>query len=165
MRCARGIVVIKHRQCGEACSWARREGGDDCQCRRPKGEIYGTTWAPGDKPLLRCGEATNLGPSKPQQKEGELDLEYKDPNQIGFWGALTPGSDSREEDGDDGSVRYQLQVDTCNGTAWSSVARFLARTKADIVLVQEHHLGPSQVAAASKWANKRVWQTVWSAAE
>jgi exonuclease III len=127
--------------------------------------LFGDTWAPSGKPLLRYGEATNPGPERAQQKEGVLDLDFKDPTQEGFWGALLPGADLGSDEAGGKSVKYQLLVDTCNGTSWSSVARFLTRTRADIVLVQEHHLGPSQVAAASKWAGKRGWQTVWSAAE
>ncbi len=155
-RCTKCIVVIRKRQCATRCG-----------CRRgpSRNMLIGDAWAPSGKPLLRYGEATNPGPQRAQQKEGALELDYRDPTQEGFWGAMLPGADIGGREGKGESTEYQLLVDTCNGTSWSSVARFLTKTRADIVLVQEHHLGPSQVAAASKWAGKRGWQTVWSAAE
>ncbi len=123
----------------------------------------------GRQPPMRIGEAANPGPwDQPQQREGRMQIDFAAPSKEGFWGAKCAGgvdeagTDARRGDDTD---RYQLIVDTCNGTAWGTVARFLTRTKADLVLVQEHHLPAHQVAAASAWAIRRGWSTVWAPAE
>ncbi len=122
---------------------------------------------------LRVGEADNPGPATPQQREGAMNLDFKDPGKEGFWGAVLPGAPGADHAGraahrggaEDDHVKYQLEIDTCNGTSWGTISKYLTRTRADLVLVQEHHLGPGRIAAASKWAKRRGWQTVWNAAE
>ncbi len=75
------------------------------------------------------------------------------------------GERGRRDAGDEGGHRYQLCIDTCNGTSWGTIKRYMKRTRADVLLCQEHHLPPSAIAAASQWANRRGWQTVWAPAE
>ncbi len=65
------------------------------------------------------------------------------------------------DDGDGGKALYSLAVDTCNATAWGGAKRFLRRTHADIVLLQEHHLPSSRVAEASAWALRRGWHSMF----
>ncbi len=121
--------------------------------------------------MCRVGEAANPGPHHvPQQKEGLLQLHYASQHQDGFWGAMLPngrseGGGGGGQCGDDDRAKYQLVVDTCNGTSWGTIARYLLQTKADLLLIQEHHLAPSQIAAASQWASKKGWQSVWTSAE
>ncbi len=121
--------------------------------------------------MCRVGEAANPGPhAMPQQREGNLDLQYASMSQDGFWGAMLPSGQGHGGEGgghgdDDDLARYQLVVDTCNGTSWGSIARCLLQTRADLLLVQEHHLSLGQIAAASQWAGRKGWQTVWTSAE
>ncbi len=60
---------------------------------------------------------------------------------------------------------YQLTVDTCNGTTWPGIRRYLRRTRADLILAQEHHLPPGAVAGASQQAFRRGWQSLWLPAQ
>ncbi len=122
------------------------------------------------KDLVRIGEATNPGPhDRPQQPEGLLPLEFGSRHQDGFWEGILPGDVQRDQGNMEvhaaAADRYQLAVETCNGTSWGSIARYLARTSADLILIQEHHLSPQRTAAASSWAARRGWQTIWAPAE
>ncbi len=120
---------------------------------------------------MRIGEATNPGPPEgPQLAETGLQLQYASPEQEGFWGAVLPGHDEHGERGrrredDEKGQHYQLCVDTCNGTSWGSLKRYIKRTRSDVLLCQEHHLPPNAIASASQWAYRRGWQTVWAPAE
>ncbi len=60
--------------------------------------------------------------------------------------------------------QFQLEIETMNGTAWSSAVRRLERTTAHIVLVQETTLTAKDVPRISVQAKRRGWQTVWVAA-
>ncbi len=157
-------------ECGA--SWRGACHGEEAaEAAKPSGDCDADiAYADRARMACRIGEALNPGPATPQQKEGAMDLEFKDPGKQGFWGAVLPGAardgrSARPEGEVDGHVKYQLEIDTCNGTSWGTISRYLTRTRADLVLVQEHHLGPGKIAAASKWAKKRGWQTVWNAAE
>ncbi len=123
------------------------------------------------KPIVRIGEATNPGPcDRPQQREGSMELEYADPGKEGFWGATTPEDRAKkhrntEPSEDKAKDKFQLIVDVCNGTAWGTVAKYLTKTRAHLVLVQEHHLPTGRVAEASQWALRHGWRTIWAPAE
>ncbi len=56
---------------------------------------------------------------------------------------------------------YSLVVDTVNGTSWGPLARYLLRTRADLLLYQEHHLGPEQIPAASALAQRLGWNSIF----
>ncbi len=60
---------------------------------------------------------------------------------------------------------FSLTIDTCNSTAWSGAKRFLKRTAADVVLLQEHHLSPARIPTASAWALRNGWHSLFSPAE
>ncbi len=60
---------------------------------------------------------------------------------------------------------YTFVADTCNSTAWSGARRFLKRTDAHLVLVQEHHLAPERIADASAWALRNGWHSLFLPAE
>ncbi len=116
-----------------------------------------------DKPTIRVGEAKNPGPRSgragPMTKIGEA--EYRQPNRPGFHGALMhdqcPNKGSETE-------AFELVVETVNATAWGSLKRFLRTSKAHLVLAQEHHLGPERTAAASSWAIRRGWKSIFAPA-
>lgn len=59
---------------------------------------------------------------------------------------------------------WELSIETVNGTAWASIKKHLRVTTAEVLLVQEHHLGPEACVEASSWAKKRRWKTMWSPA-
>ncbi len=75
-----------------------------------------------------------------------------------------PGGDQIEDDGFEKSL-FALGIDTCNATAWGSAKRYLRRTKAGAVLLQEHHLAPQRIAEASAWALKHGWHSLFLPAE
>ncbi len=56
-------------------------------------------------------------------------------------------------------------MDTCNSTAWTGAQRFLLKTRAHVVLLQEHHLGPERLADASAWALRHGWHSLFLPAE
>ncbi len=100
-----------------------------------------------------------------------MTLRYADPNKEGFWGAMMPGGRTEgavrrgAETGTGGVDEFQMVIDVCNGTAWGTVAKYLTRTRAHLVLVQEHHLPLHMIAAASQWALGKGWRTIWAPAE
>ncbi len=53
---------------------------------------------------------------------------------------------------------FALVIETINGTAWGPIARYMLKTKAQVLLCQEHHLGPGEVAAASAFALRLGWK-------
>ncbi len=96
-----------------------------------------------------------------------MPLQYGSRQQEGFWGSILLGDmqghdDRQRNDTDD---RYSLVAETCNGTAWGTIARYMMQTRADLIMVQEHHLAPWQVPAASSWLRRRGWQSLWIPAE
>ncbi len=120
---------------------------------------------------MRIGEAQNPGPPclAPQVDEARLDVAFRRPDQLGFHGARSAGLEGVVTSGDKqevgGPETYQLVVDTCNGTTWPGIRRYLRRTRADLVLAQEHHLPPAAIAGASQQALRRGWQSIWLPAQ
>ena len=50
-------------------------------------------------------------------------------------------------------------LETCNSTAWGPLAHQLAvQSDAHALLVQEHHLRPSETAAQERWARRCGWK-------
>ncbi len=115
----------------------------------------------GGKAYLRVGEATNPGPEQSgmDHPRGCGALTFRDPGRPGFRHTIIPSASGNETNDD--VVHYQLVIDTVNGTAWGPIARYLVRTTADLVLCQEHHLGPAEVAAAAALAQRIGWQPLF----
>ncbi len=116
----------------------------------------------------RYGEASHPGPPLHRDgNDGGGDWEthgcarFRRPHRPGFHNALMDIDDG----GDDpsGGIReeFTLAVDTCNATSWKGAKRFLRRTEADLVLLQEHHLPPERVAEASAWALRHKWHSLF----
>ncbi len=94
-----------------------------------------------------------------------MQLDYASPGKAGFWGTPLPGRQSAQPIGDENSgERYALVVDSCNTTSAGSLYRFLKRTRADLVLCQEHHLPPKDIATASTRLRRMGWQSMWAPA-
>ncbi len=146
-------------------------------------------WCDGDpRPLLfrpdvkleagstRFGEARHPGPAQAGACEGGDaeghdssvtigPVQYRNPFQQGFHGALITGCAAAHADAQGGSASAGLSIVTCNSTAWGPLRRFLRRTRADIVMAQEHHLAPSDVPAKSAWALRNKWHSVIAPAQ
>ncbi len=111
------------------------------------------------KAYIRVGEATNPGPAvgeTPTVRCGAA--EYRNPAQEGFRQAVLPQPGGARAPQD--KSHYELIIDTINATAWGPLSRYMLVTKADLLLCQELHLGPSEVPAASSYALRNGWQPV-----
>ncbi len=130
-----------------------------------EGSTDGIFGAHGRKPTpgaTRYGEAENPGPVQSRISLGPVT--YKAPHKPGFHGALM-----RDTEGEEAAMRPDgemagLRVETCNATSWGSLRRYLRRTKAEVILAQEHHLGPLEVPAKSSWALRTGWHSVFAPA-
>ncbi len=60
---------------------------------------------------------------------------------------------------------FTYKVVTVNVTAWSSALAFLASTDADVLMVQEHKLGPEAAEEAVAWLRRRGWNAIMAPAE
>ncbi len=111
------------------------------------------------KPILRVGEATNLGPSHGGWRTLDAvgGARYRDPEAIGFWQPRSPGHGAIDIEGDNW---HALRIATANTTSWSSLQKFLLTTDVDVVLAQEHHLPPYKVPEASDWARRNNWHAM-----
>ncbi len=110
---------------------------------------------------IRYEEAENPGP-QPRQDRGYAGcgaVAYRDPNQSGFRHALLPSTDG-PEDGPD-MAHDELVIESVNGTSWGPIARYLMKTVADLLLAQEHHLGPEDIPAAAAFAQRLGWQPIF----
>ncbi len=111
---------------------------------------------------VRFGEAENPGP---QHVVESGTARFRNPHQEGFHGAQMRIADGEHDGRATQDHMVGLSVVTCNATAWGPLSRFLSSTAADIVLAQEHHLGPHEVAARSAWALRAGWHSVIAPAE
>ncbi len=117
---------------------------------------------PGGKAYLRVGEATNPGPLRADDDGGWLRdgaVRYRDPGQDGFRYARQPPAQDIEPD-PIADEHYSMVIDTINGTTWNSIKRYLHCAVADVILIQEHHLGPTAIPAAKAWALRHGWQPI-----
>jgi hypothetical protein len=124
----------------------------------------------GEAGAFRFGEASHPGPD-PVGQDGAHDgpwevhgcARFRRPHQEGFHRALMDVDGQLDDGGDVGE--FALMVDTCNSTSWGGAMRYLRRTRAHLVLLQEHHLPPDRVAGASAWALKNGWHSLFLPAE
>ena len=63
------------------------------------------------------------------------------------------------------SNSHKLVVETVNGTTWAGIQKWLGLTSADVVLAQETSLSIDEIAAASEWASRKGWKSLWEPAE
>jgi hypothetical protein len=126
----------------------------------------------------RVGEAAHPGPSSPTIATIGLlrrtcdrvraAVSYPKPGSGSLRSAVAPGYQRTERTGVDhdqaGSEVFQLKVEAVNSTGWRALQRRLMATKAQVVLAQETWLGQDALPAASAWAKRRGWQSIWAAA-
>eukprot|EP00959_Pyramimonas_sp_CCMP1952_P192580 4026886-Pyramimonas_sp.AAC.1 len=60
---------------------------------------------------------------------------------------------------------FQPIVETCNVSGWGSAQRWLQRTPAHIVLMQEHRISDDQLASASSWSIRHGWKSLFLPAD
>ncbi len=114
---------------------------------------------------LCVGQAINPGPAAVLSwvsSAAASAVAYALPGRMGFHGAHTPGFnlDAREPP----CQPFTLRMLTANTTGWAPLQQLLRDTQANVVFAQEHRLLPSAIPAASAWARKQGWKTVWAPA-
>ncbi len=138
------------------CPCGRRNGGGGGHSRERGAAGY----------TFRVGEASNPGPcaqcSLPWVELEHSPIHYPSPGREGFHGVHTVGFE--EEVHPPLADSFSLVVVSVNGTAWGSIQAFLSTTHAHVVCAQEHRLPPQAIAAASAWARRRGWKSVWTPA-
>ncbi len=114
---------------------------------------------------LRVGEASNPGHAAPLTWISSLAasaLIYAMPGKTGFYGTHTVGFG--DDEAGPPAEPFELRVATANTTGWRPLQRFMLTTNANVVFAQEHRLLPDAIPAASAWARKQGWKTVWAPA-
>ncbi len=114
---------------------------------------------------LRVGEATNPGHNCFLTWVTDMAasaVSYAAPGREGFHGTHSVGFDVQD---DPPKEQFALKIITANTTGWRPLQRLLCRTDASVVFAQEHRLRPDDIAAASAWARKQGWKTVWAPAK
>ncbi len=128
----------------------------------------------------RMGEADNPGPGRHGERSGPVQLPdvarrrlisscdssvlYSKPGHGSLRSVVSPGhagAAAQPFDHED----FRLLIESVNSTGWAALKRRLMTTKAHVVLAQETWVTQSSVAAASAWARKRGWRSVWSPAK
>ncbi len=121
----------------------------------------------------RVGEAANPGPTaatvaihgilQKTYATARSAISYPSPGTRSLRGAIAPGHNT--SDGDkDGEQLFALTIETANTTGWRGLQRRLATTTAHALLAQETWITQDAVPAASAWALRRGWKSVWTAA-
>ncbi len=125
----------------------------------------GVGWL-GEAGAVRYGEATHPGPARggaDERRDGCWEefgcVRYRKPNRGGFQHALMDVDSETNADVD--IAPFALSVETVNCTAWGSAKRRLRCTRAELVLLQEHHLPQSRIADASAWALRHGWHSLF----
>ncbi len=122
----------------------------------------------------RVGEARHPGPLQATLvAEGLLRrvvdyatsaIEYPRPGTGSLRGAVAPGFGLRER-AVDGDELFALSIEAVNSTGWRALQRRLQSTSAHVILAQETWIMQDSIPAASAWAKKRGWKSIWSAAQ
>ncbi len=121
----------------------------------------------------RVGEASTPGPlSATIAADGMLRkiystarsaLCYPAPGTNALGRVIAPGfpTSNLQKEGDED---FALSIETVNATGWRALQRRLLGTRAHAVLAQETWLSQDAVPAASAWARRHGWQSIWTAA-
>ncbi len=121
----------------------------------------------------RVGEAANPGPaSATMVAEGLLRrvyssaraaIKYPRPGENSLSRTVTPGYQASREPGEEGGA-MALTIETVNTTGWRALQRRLLTSDSYVVLAQETWLTQDALPAASAWALRNGWQSIWTAA-
>ena len=118
--------------------------------------------------VVRVGEASNPGPRAVCDNyalTGHGAARYPKPLRPGFRNVRCSGFEGGVEAEAPMDDLFQLKVATVNATAWTSAWRYLERTEAQVVLVQETKVLGADVPKESAKAMRRGWQTIWTGAK
>ncbi len=124
------------------------------------------------EPWAPIGEATNPGPGSIQPSgferlraepmpQGSV-LAYPAPGTRSLAGAVAPGF---THDQDIVSDKFSLTVEAVNSTGWRALQRRMRATTAHALLAQEVWLTPDAIPAATAWAKRNGWKTIWTPAK
>ncbi len=89
-------------------------------------------------------------------------IQHPRPDQTGFHGAFAAGHDNQL--GPPTGDQFNLRAVSINSTGWGALKEFLAMTDAHLVCGQEHRLPACAIPAASAWARRHGWKSVWAPA-
>ncbi len=111
----------------------------------------------------RVGEATNPGHRLTWISDRAASaLRYAMPGKAGFYGVQAAGF-QRDDDGPP-QEPFALRILTANTTGWRPLRGLLATTNASVVFAQEHRLFEGAIPAASAWARRNGWKSIWTPA-
>ncbi len=138
--------------------------------RRVDGKVRHRWWSNSS----RVGEASHPGPlAVTIAAEGLLRrtcaaaravVLYPRPGEGSLRGAIAPGFELQRRGRDEPQQRFQLRVESANTTGWRALQRRLVATRAHVLLAQETWLSQDAVHAASAWAKRNGWKSIWAAA-
>ncbi len=142
----------------------------DGRCSRRTGGGGGRRDGPCWTAYARIGEASNPGPATAPQtayrhplgaKKGEV-IKYP-PGDGCLLNVLAPGhAATRGPQG--GDETFRLVMETVTPTGWTALKRRLTTTNAHVLMAQETWVTQSAMAAASSWARRNGWKSIWSPA-
>ncbi len=123
---------------------------------------------------VRVGEAGNPGPTalslavdgalRKIYSTARAAVTYPCPGTGSLRGAVAPGYETAA--GDQGrDDQFALAVEAANTTGWKGLQRRLAASGAHALLAQETWVTQDAIPAASAWALRRGWKSVWTAAK
>ncbi len=78
---------------------------------------------------------------------------------------MAPGFGGNEQRQDGAAEEFRLTVETVNSTGWQSLRKRLTTTTAHVVMAQETWVTQAQVPAASSWARRNGWRSIWTPAK
>ncbi len=155
------------RRCGHQARMRPRPGaaGEDGRELRPIRRRSMAEACKGAMGTLCVGQASNPGPQGILQwvsTTAASVLRYPSPTKVGFHGSHTAGHFQADRPPVEPFV---LRMVTANTTGWRPLQAFMRSTDANVIFAQEHRLLPEAVPAASAWARKHGWKSVWAPAK
>ncbi len=134
-------------------------------------EVLGVAWW---SHAVRVGEAGNPGPTaislavdgmlRKVYGTARAAMTYPSPGRRSLRGAVAPGYEAASSD-QGGEDRFALSVEAANTTGWKGLQRRLVASGAHALLAQETWITQDAIPAASAWALRRGWKSVWTAAK
>ncbi len=122
----------------------------------------------------RVGEADNPGPTsvslavdgvlRKVYSTARAAMNYPSPGKRSLRGAVAPGYRTDASDLEQ-SDQFALAVEAANTTGWKGLQRRLVASSAHALLAQETWVTQDAIPAASAWALRRGWKSVWTAAQ
>ncbi len=157
-------VLLYH---ADGTAYAYTPGWRHCG-RKAQGE-WGSWW----NETSRIGEADNPGPMTATMTIDRMlrrvydtarcAVAYPRPGSRTLRGAIAPGfQDTRRSE--DAEEKFALGIESVNTTGWRGLQRRLASSQAHVILAQETWITQDAIPAASAWARRRGWKSIWTSA-